>query len=41
MVALFAGFRILGVIGFIIGPAVLVIIKSLARTNLLPYWEVN
>ncbi|MFW6382222.1 MAG: sporulation integral membrane protein YtvI [Bacillota bacterium] len=41
MIALFAGFRILGVIGFIIGPTVLVIIKSLARTNLLPYWEVN
>ena len=41
MIALFAGFRILGVIGFIIGPTILVIIKSLARTNLLPYWEVN
>ncbi len=41
MIALFAGFRILGVIGFVIGPSILVIIKSLARTNLLPYWEVS
>lgn len=41
MMALFAGFRMLGVIGFIIGPSILVIIKALARTNLLPYWEVN
>lgn len=41
MIALFAGFRILGVMGFIIGPTILVIIKSLARTNLLPYWEAN
>lgn len=39
MIALFVGYRLIGVIGFVIGPAVLVIIKSLARTNLLPYWE--
>jgi len=35
MVALYAGFRIMGLIGFIVGPAVLVLIKAFIQADLI------
>jgi len=39
LMALFVGFRVLGVIGFIVGPVLLVLIKTSARAGLIPFWE--
>ncbi len=39
MIALFAGYRILGMMGFIVGPTILILIKTAARANLIPFWE--
>ncbi len=39
LMALFVGFRVLGVIGFLIGPILLVLIKTSARAGLLPFWD--
>jgi len=41
MIALFAGYRILGLMGFLVGPTILVLVKTVARANLLPFWEVD
>ncbi|RQD78497.1 MAG: AI-2E family transporter, partial [Halanaerobium sp. MSAO_Bac5] len=35
MIALFAGFRILGAIGFVVGPTFLVIIKAVTDSELV------
>ena len=35
MIALYVGFRIMGIIGFIVGPAVLVLIKAFIQADLI------
>ncbi len=39
LMSLFVGFRVLGVIGFLVGPVLLVLIKTSARSGLIPFWE--
>lgn len=39
LMSLFVGFRVLGVIGFLVGPVLLVLIKTSARAGLIPFWE--
>lgn len=39
MIALYAGFRIMGLIGFIVGPAVLVLIKAIIQADLINIGE--
>lgn len=37
MIALYVGFRVMGIIGFIIGPAVLVLIKAIIQADLINF----
>ena len=39
MIALYAGFRIMGLIGFVVGPAVLVLIKAIIQADLINFVE--
>lgn len=39
MIALYVGFRVLGTIGFILGPALLVIIKAIIQADLISIYE--
>ena len=39
MIALYVGYRAMGAVGFIIGPAVLIIIKALIQADLITFEE--
>ncbi len=39
LMSLFAGFRLLGVVGLLAGPILLVLVKTSARAGLIPFWE--
>lgn len=41
MIALYIGYRTMGSIGFIIGPAYLIMIKALFQSGFFPSWEEN